>query len=60
MTEHRLLQLAGNHNENPTMNLPCRQVFSTGQKAIVVIGPVSEVEAEIAALHQNFWRQARR
>jgi tRNA(Arg) A34 adenosine deaminase TadA len=60
MTEHRLLQLAGNHNENPTMNLPCRQVFSAGQKAIVVIGPVSEVEAEIAALHQNFWRQARR
>lgn len=56
MTEHRLLQLTGNHDENPTMNLPCRQVFSAGQKAIEVIGPVPEVEAEIAALHQNFWR----
>jgi tRNA(Arg) A34 adenosine deaminase TadA len=60
MTEHRLLQLTGNHDENPTMNLPCRQVFSAGQKAIEVIGPVPEVEAEIVALHQNFWRHAER
>ena len=58
MTEHRLLQLTGNHDENPTMNLPCRQVFSAGQKTIEVIGPVPEVEAEIAALHQSFWRHA--
>jgi tRNA(Arg) A34 adenosine deaminase TadA len=58
MTEHRLLQLTGNHSENPTMNLPCRQVFLAGQKAIEVIGPVPEVEDEIAALHQNFWRHA--
>jgi tRNA(Arg) A34 adenosine deaminase TadA len=60
MTEHRLLQLTGNHDENPTMNLPCRQVFSAGQKAIEVIGPVPEVEAEIAALHQSFWRHTER
>jgi tRNA(Arg) A34 adenosine deaminase TadA len=59
MTEHRLLQLTGNHDENPTMNLPCRQVFSAGQKAIEVIGPVPEVEAEIAALHQKFWRHTK-
>jgi len=56
MTEHRLLQLTGKHDENPTMNLPCRQVFAAGQKTIEVIGPVPEVEAEIAALHHNFWR----
>ncbi len=60
MTEHRLLQLTSNHDENPTMNLPCRQVFSAGQKAIEVVGPVPEVEAEIAALHQTFWRHAER
>jgi hypothetical protein len=42
--------------ENSTMNLPCRTVFSAGQKTIEVIGPVPEVEDEIAALHQNFWR----
>jgi tRNA(Arg) A34 adenosine deaminase TadA len=59
MTEHSLLQLTGNHDENPTMNLPCRQVFSAGQKAIEVIGPVPEVEAEIVALHQSFWRNAK-
>ena len=55
MTEHRLLALTGNHGENPTMNLPCRTVFASGQKAISVTGPVPEVEAEIAELHQHFW-----
>jgi tRNA(Arg) A34 adenosine deaminase TadA len=53
MTEARLLQLTG--NENPTLALPCREVFARGQKAIDVIGPVAEVEVEIAALHRNFW-----
>ena len=56
MAEARLLQLTGKHTENPTLNLPCRDVFSRGQKAIEVIGPVAEVEAEIAALHQEFWK----
>ncbi len=56
MTEQRLLQLTDNHGENPTMDLPCRDVFARGQKHIQVIGPVSEVEAEIAALHQSFWQ----
>ena len=57
MTEARLLQLTGNHSENPTMDLPCREVFERGQKAIEVIGPVAEVEAEIAALHRDFWKK---
>lgn len=56
MTESRLLELTGNHSENPTMRLPCRTVFASGQKAITVVGPVSAVEAEIAALHQQFWQ----
>lgn len=55
MTERRLMALTGNHAENPTMDLPCRTVLGSGQKAIQVTGPVPEVEAEIAALHQNFW-----
>ena len=38
------------------MNLPCREVFASGQKAIEVTGPVPEVEAEIAALHLEFWK----
>jgi len=56
MSERRLLDLTGNHSENPTLDLPCREVFARGQKAIQVIGPVTEVEEEIAALHRDFWR----
>jgi len=56
MTEHRLLDLTGDHAENPTLNLPCRDVFARGQKTIEVIGPVAAVEDEIAALHRDFWR----
>ena len=58
MAESALLALTGNHAENPTLDLPCRAVFACGQKAIDVIGPVAEVQSEIAALHQDFWRQA--
>ena len=55
MTERRLLELTGNHGENPTMDLPCRAVLGAGQKTLQITGPVPEVEAEIAALHQSFW-----
>jgi tRNA(Arg) A34 adenosine deaminase TadA len=57
MDEKRLLELTGNHAENPTMDLPCREVFAHGQKNIRVHGPVPEVEAEIASLHAAFWRR---
>jgi tRNA(Arg) A34 adenosine deaminase TadA len=56
MSEHRLLEITGNHVENPTLDLPCREVFARGQKAMEVIGPVQEIEAEIAELHLRFWR----
>ncbi len=55
MSEQRLLQLTGNHAENPTLDLPCREVFARGQKALRVWGPFAEVEEEIAALHRRFW-----
>lgn len=55
MTESRLLTLTGNHGENPTMDLPCRHVFKCGQKAISVVGPMPEMDAEIAELHLTFW-----
>ena len=57
MSERRLLEMTGNHAENPTLDLPCREVFARGQKAIQVVGPVAAVEEEIAALHRDFWRQ---
>ena len=55
MSERRLLELTGNHPENPTLDLPCREVFARGQKPLRVWGPVPEVEAEIAVLHRRFW-----
>jgi tRNA(Arg) A34 adenosine deaminase TadA len=57
MSERRLLELTGSAEENPTMDLPCRSVFSAGQKQVEVIGPVPELEEEIAALHRDFWKQ---
>ena len=56
MSERRLLEMTGNHAENPTLDLPCREVFARGQKPMQVVGPVPEVEEEIAALHRDFWR----
>jgi hypothetical protein len=38
------------------MHLPSRTVLGAGQKDITIIGPVSDVEAEIAALHTAFWK----
>ena len=55
MTERRLLGMTGSSAENPTMDLPCRMVFAHSQKSVEVIGPVAEVEEEVAALHRDFW-----
>ena len=57
MSERRLLELTGSHEENPTMDLPCRSVFAAGQKQVEVIGPVVEAEEDIAALHRDFWHK---
>ena len=56
MAESRLLEITGGHEQNPTLDLPCREVFAHGQKAIEVVGPVPSAEADIAAVHQAFWR----
>jgi len=57
MSERRLLELTGNHVENPTLDLPCREVFAHGQKAVQVWGPFAEVEQEIASLQRDFWKR---
>ena len=58
LSEHRLRELTGNHPENPTLNLPCREVFASGQRATEVVGPLLEDEA--AALHAGVWKSSRR
>jgi tRNA(Arg) A34 adenosine deaminase TadA len=53
LSEHRLRAVTGNHPENPTLDLPCRQVFASGQRPTEVIGPLLEDEAE--AVHAGAW-----
>src|ERR1700682_197650 len=38
--EHRLADITGNHPETPTLNLPCRDVFGSGQRTTEVVGPL--------------------
>jgi tRNA(Arg) A34 adenosine deaminase TadA len=55
LSEHRLRAVTGNHPENPTLDLPCREVFASGQRASEVVGPLLEDEAE--ALHAGVWNK---
>jgi tRNA(Arg) A34 adenosine deaminase TadA len=55
LSEHRLRAITGNHPENPTLDLPCRDVFASGQRSTEVVGPLLEDEA--AALHDGAWKR---
>jgi tRNA(Arg) A34 adenosine deaminase TadA len=55
LSEHRLGAVTGNHPENPTLDLPCRAVFASGQRPTEVVGPLLEDEAE--ALHEGVWQK---
>ncbi len=54
LSEARLSTLTGDDPENPTLHLPCREVFARGSRSIEVIGPALEEEA--ARVHQGFWK----
>lgn len=56
-SERDLLALTGDHAENPTLDLPCREVIRRGQKTIEVIGPVPELRETLLAPHQAFWQR---
>jgi len=53
LSEKALLGLTANNEKNPSLDLPCREVFARGQKEIEVIGPLIEEEAK--KVHQGFW-----
>ena len=55
LSEHRLRAITGDHPENPTLDLPCRDVFKSGQRPTEVKGPLLEDEAE--ALHEGVWNK---
>lgn len=53
LSELDLLDLTGNHSDNPTLSLTCREVIASGQRNIVVEGPVDLASAR--DVHHNFW-----
>lgn len=55
LSEKELLKITGNDQQNPTLDLPCREVFKRGQKEIEVIGPVPELKAELSQIYQDFF-----
>jgi tRNA(Arg) A34 adenosine deaminase TadA len=55
--ENALLAITGDHPANPTMSLSARTVLGSGQKDIKVHGPFAELDEELLALHENFWKQ---
>ncbi len=54
LAEDALRAMTGDDPANPTMALPCREVFARGQRQTIVEGPALEDEAR--AVHAGFWR----
>ena len=52
-TEKALKEQTGDHEENPTLDLPCHIVFEAGQRPTEIVGPMLELEA--AKLQDDFW-----
>jgi tRNA(Arg) A34 adenosine deaminase TadA len=52
-SETGLKAATGAHEENPTLDLPCRIVFAAGQRPTEVAGPLLEDEA--AQLQADYW-----
>lgn len=57
--EAKLLEITGNHSENPTLNFNSRSVFAAGQKKIEVYGPFPDLDDELLASQRAFWGKAR-
>jgi len=57
LREGELHALTGSDPNNPTLALPCREVFARGQRPISVIGPLLEDEAR--DVHAGFWQAPR-
>jgi tRNA(Arg) A34 adenosine deaminase TadA len=55
LSEEGLKELTGSDPENPTLDLPCREVFARGQRKIGVEGPF-EVEGA-TDVHEGFWNR---
>ena len=54
LREAELRALTGADPKNPTLAMPCGEVFARGQRPIEVIGPLLEDEARV--VHEGYWR----
>lgn len=53
LPESALRAMVPEQDGEPTMDLPCREVFARGGRRVDVVGPALEDEA--AAVHEGFW-----
>jgi tRNA(Arg) A34 adenosine deaminase TadA len=53
LPETGLIAMTGASEQNPTLSLPCREVFARGQRPVVVAGPLLTEQAR--AVHEGFW-----
>ena len=56
LSEQGLARYTGPQEENPTLDLPCREVFARGRRPVVVAGPA--IEDEAGKVHEGFWKTA--
>ena len=54
LSESALASFTGEDPENPTMSLPCREVFAHGRRLVQVRGPYPLDQA--SEVHRGFWR----
>ena len=57
-TEKALKAQTGDHEENPTLDLPCHFIFEAGQRPTEIVGPMLEDEA--AKLQDDFWAERKK
>ena len=53
LSERGLLELVAHQPGGNFLNLPCREVFARGGRAVEVFGPLLEEEAH--QVHAGFW-----
>ncbi|HEY1624168.1 MAG TPA: nucleoside deaminase [Streptosporangiaceae bacterium] len=53
LPETDLIAMTGASEQNPTLSLPCREVFARGQRSVTVEGPLLLEQAR--AVHEGFW-----
>lgn len=57
ISEKKLLALTGADPQNPTFDLPCREVLARGQKKVEVIGPINDIADAVYEVHKGYWRK---